>query len=107
MMNEESGIIQFTDILSDEEFDELENLLYRPKWGYTHKSTADDKWRRWRMELADDPFFTELFFKKIENLTGKSFPNNFFGFNILKVTISFLLSIFFTSKSISLYFLPL
>ena len=33
MINEESGIIQFTDILSDEEFDKLEELLYRPKWG--------------------------------------------------------------------------
>ena len=73
MMNEESGVTQFTDILSDEEFDKLEELLYRPKWGYTHKSTADDKWRRWRMELKDDLFFTELFLKKIENLTDKSF----------------------------------
>ena len=72
-MNEESGVTQFTDILSDEEFDKLEELLYRPKWGYTHKSTADDKWRRWRMELKDDSFFTELFLKKIENLTDKSF----------------------------------
>ena len=61
-MNEESGVTQFTDILSDEEFDKLEELLYRPKWGYTHKSTADDRWRRWRMELKDDEFFTCLLY---------------------------------------------
>ena len=75
-MNEESGVTQFTDILSDEEFDKLEELLYRPKWGYTHKSTADDKWRRWRMELKDDSFFTELFLKKIENLTDQTYGQN-------------------------------
>jgi len=72
-MNEESGVTQFTDILSDEEFDKLEELLYRPKWGYTHKSTADDRWRRWRMELKDDEFFTKFFFEKIKTLTDKSF----------------------------------
>ena len=72
-MNEESGVTQFTDILSDEEFDKLEELLYRPKWGYTHKSTADDKWRRWRMELKDDEFFTKFFFEKIKTLTDRSF----------------------------------
>ena len=73
MMNEESGVTQFTDILSDEEFDKLEELLYRPKWGYTHKSTADDRWRRWRMELKDDEFFTKFFFEKIKTLTDRSF----------------------------------
>ena len=72
-MNEESGVTQFTDILSDEEFDKLEELLYRPKWGYTHKSTADDRWRRWRMELKDDEFFTKFFFEKIKTLTDRSF----------------------------------
>ena len=70
-MNEESGVTQFTDVLADTEFDKLEELLYRPKWGYTHKSTADDKWRRWRMELKDDSFFTEFFL--LSALKGISF----------------------------------
>ena len=73
MMHDDSEVTQFTDILSDEEFDKLEELLYRPKWGYTHKSTADDRWRRWRMELKDDEFFTKFFFEKIKTLTDRSF----------------------------------
>lgn len=70
----------FDDFLTPTEIGEVQNIIRDKGWSFTGRSGPDSPKRMatsfWYMELADDPFFTIVLVKKIEEHTGKKYVLN-------------------------------
>lgn len=67
------SIKRYDNVMTPEEFQEAQKYFARPMWSLMNSGDPDDSKQLsnayWRMDLGNDPFFTEHILKKISKVT--------------------------------------
>ena len=64
----------FDNFLTQEEFEQCEQMLLRPMWERTNSNAAlGVECLMWRMNLTQDKFFSKTIFNKIQKTLGKKY----------------------------------
>lgn len=69
----ESPLELYDNVLTTEDFERCEKIIFDNGWKFTGRSNNDSVIKFWFMDLAMEPFFTEVFFDHIQTFTKRKF----------------------------------
>lgn len=70
-MNLLDQIVDYSDVFSEEEMQNIKQVVYSPRWEITNSDPSNGERTYWRMNLMDIDFFTNRLFDKIKKVINK------------------------------------